>query len=341
MEERDIVGRMMFTDYPFKELGDTPGEYGPVREVRVAAYDGDKYATVEFGGHTLGVKAGYLWPSAYITEWGVDRVDPDGMAGVISIYRRGDSGTKRGVVRTDYESAEWVGWGPSGPSGMSLLGTHGGYRRSFILPMDEWRAYATEKAALLIKALEEFDRGGYDPANGFAIEGLTGMTVEAGMAPVTAKPGKLRVKWSAEAAADLAEIPTSLCCGVDMLGGGPDWVCPKCGMTWKLLDDVSLPDAYRHMPGRGPVKPKVRTLERAGPAWFNSKVAQRQTEMLGELRRSESPASMPDVSLDATRQVALDALEARDDIIDALLDERETLTTCQHCGRMTRISVRR
>lgn len=50
-----------WTDYPFTELGDTEGKPAPIRPVQVMAFDGDKYATVEFEGWLLIVKAGYLY----------------------------------------------------------------------------------------------------------------------------------------------------------------------------------------------------------------------------------------------------------------------------------------
>jgi hypothetical protein len=51
-----------WTDYPFPELGDTPGVKAPIREARCIAYDGDKYATVMFENGTIAdVKRGYLY----------------------------------------------------------------------------------------------------------------------------------------------------------------------------------------------------------------------------------------------------------------------------------------
>ena len=49
-----------WTDYPFKELGDTPYEYGPIREVKVLSYDGDRYTRILVEGRELEVKYGYL-----------------------------------------------------------------------------------------------------------------------------------------------------------------------------------------------------------------------------------------------------------------------------------------
>lgn len=53
----------LYTDYPFVELGDAPGQPAPVREVeRVVSYDGNKYCSVRIDGALLTVKAGYLYP---------------------------------------------------------------------------------------------------------------------------------------------------------------------------------------------------------------------------------------------------------------------------------------
>lgn len=51
---------LFFTDYPFVELGDTPGQQAPIREARFRSFDGNKYATVECGGQIVELKAGYL-----------------------------------------------------------------------------------------------------------------------------------------------------------------------------------------------------------------------------------------------------------------------------------------
>lgn len=50
-----------WTDYPFAELGDTPGEPAPIRPCLVLHYDGNKYCQVEVGDTLLDVKAGYLY----------------------------------------------------------------------------------------------------------------------------------------------------------------------------------------------------------------------------------------------------------------------------------------
>lgn len=52
-----------WTDYPFVELGDVPGQPAPIRHINVVSYDGNKYATVSFErcGDFLPVKVGYLY----------------------------------------------------------------------------------------------------------------------------------------------------------------------------------------------------------------------------------------------------------------------------------------
>ena len=50
-----------WTDYPFAELGDTPGHEAPVREVVVLSYDGDKYFRIVVDGVETEVKAGYIY----------------------------------------------------------------------------------------------------------------------------------------------------------------------------------------------------------------------------------------------------------------------------------------
>lgn len=49
-----------FTDYPFVELGDTPGQAAPWRECVIVGYDHDKYCTVKIMDKFLSVKTGYL-----------------------------------------------------------------------------------------------------------------------------------------------------------------------------------------------------------------------------------------------------------------------------------------
>lgn len=52
-----------WTDYPFRELGDTPGKRAPIRHVNVISYDGNKYINLSFpdNGFILSMKAGYLY----------------------------------------------------------------------------------------------------------------------------------------------------------------------------------------------------------------------------------------------------------------------------------------
>lgn len=56
-------GWTCWTDYPFVELGDTPYQEAPIRQVRVLSYDQNKYVMVEVGGKILEVKTGYLYQS--------------------------------------------------------------------------------------------------------------------------------------------------------------------------------------------------------------------------------------------------------------------------------------
>ena len=54
-----------WTDYPFEELGDTPGKAAPIRHVNVLSYDGDKYVKISFEKHgdISEIKRGYLYRS--------------------------------------------------------------------------------------------------------------------------------------------------------------------------------------------------------------------------------------------------------------------------------------
>lgn len=56
-----MTTRFAYTDYPFGELGDAPGELAPVRHCVVLAYDGNKYCLVKVGGRVAEVKSGYLY----------------------------------------------------------------------------------------------------------------------------------------------------------------------------------------------------------------------------------------------------------------------------------------
>lgn len=58
------LSRIVYTDYPFVELGDKPRDAkspAPVRQVCALAQDGDKYVFVLVDGKVLSVKAGYLY----------------------------------------------------------------------------------------------------------------------------------------------------------------------------------------------------------------------------------------------------------------------------------------
>jgi len=57
-----------WTDYPFSELGDTPGEQAPVRNVLVLFWDDDKYVTIVVEGVMVEVKIGYLFADKALTE---------------------------------------------------------------------------------------------------------------------------------------------------------------------------------------------------------------------------------------------------------------------------------
>lgn len=52
---------IVWTDYPFKELGDTLGAFAPVRQVTYLSYDNNKYATIRLPNEEITeVKKGYL-----------------------------------------------------------------------------------------------------------------------------------------------------------------------------------------------------------------------------------------------------------------------------------------
>ena len=52
---------ILYTDYPFVELGDKPNKKAPVRKVLPIDYDGDKYCTVFVEGIYGNIKAGYIY----------------------------------------------------------------------------------------------------------------------------------------------------------------------------------------------------------------------------------------------------------------------------------------
>lgn len=54
------IGKIMYTNYPFIELGDKPHSVIPFRQCLVKSYDNDKYCEIEINGKRLSVKAGYL-----------------------------------------------------------------------------------------------------------------------------------------------------------------------------------------------------------------------------------------------------------------------------------------
>lgn len=50
-----------YTDYPISELGDVPGRLGPVREIEVFSFDGDKYCYTQVEGIPKQIKVGYIY----------------------------------------------------------------------------------------------------------------------------------------------------------------------------------------------------------------------------------------------------------------------------------------
>ena len=50
-----------WTDYPFPELGDTPGREAPVREITVLSCDGNKYCRIAVDDVESEIKAGYIY----------------------------------------------------------------------------------------------------------------------------------------------------------------------------------------------------------------------------------------------------------------------------------------
>jgi len=51
----------LYTDYPFVELGDTPGEEAPIREVIPTSWDDNKYCDVVVDGISSNIKRGYIY----------------------------------------------------------------------------------------------------------------------------------------------------------------------------------------------------------------------------------------------------------------------------------------
>ena len=52
---------ILFTDYPFIELGDLAGKKAPIRKVLPISFDGNKYVKVLVEGTYSEVKAGYIY----------------------------------------------------------------------------------------------------------------------------------------------------------------------------------------------------------------------------------------------------------------------------------------
>lgn len=56
------IEKKIYTDYSFViQLGDKPRQQAPIREVKILAYDGNKYVTIEVEGWLADVKFGYLY----------------------------------------------------------------------------------------------------------------------------------------------------------------------------------------------------------------------------------------------------------------------------------------
>jgi hypothetical protein len=49
-----------WTDYPLYES--ECGKKAPKRQIKILAYDGDKYCTIEFNGEQFQIKTGYIYP---------------------------------------------------------------------------------------------------------------------------------------------------------------------------------------------------------------------------------------------------------------------------------------
>ena len=56
-----VSAKTLWTDYPFSELGDQPGEFALIRPVSILSYDGNKYVTLMVNGHVLECKYCYLY----------------------------------------------------------------------------------------------------------------------------------------------------------------------------------------------------------------------------------------------------------------------------------------
>lgn len=53
--------KILYTDYPFTELGDVAGKNAPIRKVMPISYDGDKYVRVLVDGIYSEIKSGYIY----------------------------------------------------------------------------------------------------------------------------------------------------------------------------------------------------------------------------------------------------------------------------------------
>jgi len=58
---RDVASKTVWTDYPFAELGDTPGEPAPIRPARLLSYDGNKYCQLVVCGRRVECKYCYVY----------------------------------------------------------------------------------------------------------------------------------------------------------------------------------------------------------------------------------------------------------------------------------------
>lgn len=58
-----------FTDYPFEEFGDVPGEIAPIRKAKILGYDGDKYVyvLVSNGSNDYNFERSFVFTS--IKQW--------------------------------------------------------------------------------------------------------------------------------------------------------------------------------------------------------------------------------------------------------------------------------
>lgn len=50
-----------WTDYPIEELGDTPDQEAPIREIEVLSYDQNKYAVILVSGVKTEIKISYCY----------------------------------------------------------------------------------------------------------------------------------------------------------------------------------------------------------------------------------------------------------------------------------------